>query len=127
MLYVQVDVGGLACCRTGIVLLEIVSVAVRSALVELISSHVERLGYTIGMKTAVSLPDRVFREAERHARRTRKSRSQLYAEALAEYLAHHAPDAVTEDMNTTMDQLGTSAPDEFVARAARHVLERTEW
>ncbi len=106
---------------------EIVSVAVRSALVELISSHVERLGYTIGMKTAVSLPDRVFREAERHARRTRKSRSQLYAEALAEYLAHHAPDAVTEDMNTTMDQLGTSAPDEFVARAARHVLERTEW
>jgi metal-responsive CopG/Arc/MetJ family transcriptional regulator len=36
------------------------------------------------MKTAVSIPDRIFREAERHARRSKKSRSQLYAEALVE-------------------------------------------
>lgn len=79
------------------------------------------------MKTAVSLPDRVFRDAERHAKRTQKSRSQLYAEALAEYLAHHAPDAVTEDMNAAMDQLGASSSDEFVTRAARRVFERTEW
>jgi hypothetical protein len=33
------------------------------------------------MKTAVSLPERVYREAEGYAKRTRKSRSQLYAEA----------------------------------------------
>jgi metal-responsive CopG/Arc/MetJ family transcriptional regulator len=79
------------------------------------------------MKTAVSLPDRVFRDAERHARLTRKSRSQLYADALAEYLAHHAPDAVTEDMNTAMDELGASSSDPFVRHAARRVLERTEW
>ena len=38
-------------------------------------------GYTTGMKTAVSLPDRVYQEAEGYAKRTRKSRSQLYAEA----------------------------------------------
>src|SRR4051812_18924866 len=57
-----------------------------------------RRGHTVGMKTAVSLPDRVYREAEGYARRTRKSRSQLYAEALAEYLARHAPDEVTEAM-----------------------------
>lgn len=79
------------------------------------------------MKTAISLPDDVYHGAERHAKRTRKSRSQLYAEALAEYLARHAPDEVTEDMNLVVEQLGTPAADPFVARAARRVLEDTEW
>jgi metal-responsive CopG/Arc/MetJ family transcriptional regulator len=79
------------------------------------------------MKTAVSLPDDVFRDAERFARRTRKSRSRLYAEALTEYLARHAPDAVTEDMNHVVDQLGAGASDPFVSSAARRVAERVEW
>jgi metal-responsive CopG/Arc/MetJ family transcriptional regulator len=79
------------------------------------------------MKTAVSLPDRVYREAERHAKRTRKSRSQLYAEALAEYLARHAPDEITEDMNSVIDQLGEASSDRFVSRATRRVLEGMEW
>jgi metal-responsive CopG/Arc/MetJ family transcriptional regulator len=79
------------------------------------------------MKTAVSLPDRVYREAESYAKRTRKSRSQLYAEALAEYLARHAPDEVTEAMNTVVDELGNAAPDAFVQQAGRRVLRRVEW
>jgi len=83
-------------------------------------------GYTCGMKTAVSLPDEVFRDAERHARRTRKSRSQLYAEALAEYLARHAPDEVTEAMNKVVDQV-RQPTDPFVSTAARRILERSEW
>jgi metal-responsive CopG/Arc/MetJ family transcriptional regulator len=79
------------------------------------------------MKTAVSLPDDVFRSAERFAKRARKSRSRLYAEALAEYLARHAPDEVTEDMNRVADALAGSGPDVFVATAARRVLGNTEW
>jgi predicted transcriptional regulator len=78
------------------------------------------------MKTAVSLPDRIFRAAEQHARRTKKSRSQLYAEAIAEYLARHAPDEVTDAMNHVVDQLDASV-DAFATGAARRVLERTEW
>jgi metal-responsive CopG/Arc/MetJ family transcriptional regulator len=58
------------------------------------------------MKTAVSLPEQVFRAAERHAKRTRKSRSQLYAEALSEYLDRHSPDEVTEAMNHVLDPDG---------------------
>lgn len=78
------------------------------------------------MKTAVSLPDEVFRAAERQARRVKKSRSQLYAEALSEYLTRHAPDEVTEAMNRVIEQLREpTAP--FVSAAARRVLERTEW
>jgi hypothetical protein len=69
----------------------------------------------------------VFREAEGYARRTRKSRSQLYAEALAEYLARHAPDEVTEAMNAVVDELGNAAPDPFVQRAGRRILTSVEW
>ncbi len=78
------------------------------------------------MKTAISLPDEVFDAAEKQAKRTRKSRSQLYAEALTEYLARHAPDEVTEAMNGVLDQIGQPA-DEFVGKAARRILERSEW
>ena len=84
------------------------------------------LGYTIGMKTAISLPDAVFRAAERHAKRTQKSRSQLYAEALAEYLSRHSPEEVTEAMNRVVDQLN-AAHDPFVLAAAHSVLQRAEW
>jgi metal-responsive CopG/Arc/MetJ family transcriptional regulator len=79
------------------------------------------------MKTAISLPDDLFQAAELHAKRVRKSRSQLYAEALAEYLARHAPDEVTEAMNRVVERLGESGIDPFLAAAARRALERAEW
>lgn len=78
------------------------------------------------MKTAISVPDHVFEAAERHARRTRKSRSQLYSEALAEYLMRHAPEDVTEAVNQAVDDVA-EVGDEFAATAARRTLERTEW
>ena len=78
------------------------------------------------MKTAVSVPDEVFRAAERQARRVKKSRSQLYAEALSEYLARHAPEEVTDAMNRVVEQL-REPTDSFVSAAARRVLERSEW
>ena len=78
------------------------------------------------MKTAISLPDPVFRAAERHARRAKKSRSQLYAEAIAEYLARHAPDEVTSAMNRVVDELAGEI-DPFVVAATRRVVEKTEW
>jgi metal-responsive CopG/Arc/MetJ family transcriptional regulator len=78
------------------------------------------------MKTAVSLPDDVFHAAERQARRTKKSRGQLYAEALREYLARHAPDEVTAAMTRVVAKLGgPSGP--FVSEATRRVLRQTEW
>ena len=78
------------------------------------------------MRTAVSIPDDVFRAAEWHARRTRKSRSRLYTEALSEYLARHTPDEVTEAMNQVVGQL-SEPNDPFVMAAARRILERNEW
>ena len=79
------------------------------------------------MKTAISLPDDLFLAAERQAKRTRKSRSQLYAEALTEYLARHAPDEVTEAMNRVVERLDEPRPDPLLVAAARRVFERAEW
>lgn len=81
----------------------------------------------MGMKTAVSIPDPVFLAAERHARRTRTSRSRLYADALREYLLRHAPDEVADAMDRVVDQLDGPTTDQFVRRASAAVFARTEW
>ena len=78
------------------------------------------------MKTAVSIPDEIFEKVERLAERERRSRSEVYSAALGEYVARHAPDEVTDAMNRVCDQVG-SQPDEFLAVAARRVLQRVEW
>ncbi len=78
------------------------------------------------MKTAISIPDKVFQEAERLAGRLKKSRSQMYSEAVAEYVVRHEPDSLTEQINAVCAEVDTR-PDAFLASAARRVLERTEW
>ena len=78
------------------------------------------------MKTAVSIPDDVFREAEALAHRAKRSRSELYALALREYVARHAPDRITEAMDRALDEVD-EPEDKFASRAARRTLERTEW
>lgn len=78
------------------------------------------------MKTAISLPDRVFEEAERLAARLTKSRSQLYAEALVEYIDRHDPDTVTQRLDEVLDSLG-EPEDRFVTETARSILEQVDW
>ena len=78
------------------------------------------------MKTAISIPDEVFAEAEQLTRRLKKSRSQLYTDAVREYLARHDPDAVTEALNRVCERVD-SRPDPAVAAAGRRLLERIEW
>lgn len=79
------------------------------------------------MKTAISLPDDLFYAAERQAKRAKKPRSQLYAEALAEYLARHAPEEVTDAMNRVVERLHEPGPDPFLVAAGRQGFGRTEW
>ena len=83
-------------------------------------------GYTSGMKTAVSIPDDVFEDAERLASRLRTSRSQLYARALAEFVARHDDDRVTSLMDQAVREAGGEA-DAFVRVAAQQSLQRVEW
>jgi len=82
--------------------------------------------YTQSMKTAISIPDDVFAEAEGLARRLNRSRSQIYVDALREYLARHDSASTTERMNRVCDDVGSQA-DPWVVEAGKQALERAEW
>ena len=74
------------------------------------------------MKTAVSIPDEVFMEAEALARRCHVSRSQLYATALRALIAQDAE--VTRRLD---DVYGDVNSDRAVTIAAHRVLAASEW
>lgn len=78
------------------------------------------------MKTAISIPDKIFRDAERLSRKLKKSRSQVYAEAVTEYIARHDPEAVTDAMNRVCEEMGDYL-DPAIATAARLTLRDVEW
>lgn len=56
------------------------------------------------MKTAVSLPDPLFKQAERLAKRLGVSRSELYQEALAVLIGRYNEKAITESYNAVIDR-----------------------
>jgi antitoxin MazE6 len=92
-------------------------------------TRLERLsgsGYARGMRTAVTICDDLLEKAERLARQMKKSRSELFSRALAEYVARHEPDYVTEAMNQVCAEIGTE-PDSFRSTAARRTLKSVEW
>jgi metal-responsive CopG/Arc/MetJ family transcriptional regulator len=78
------------------------------------------------MKTAISIPDELFKGAERLARQTKRSRSQLFSDAMKEYLARHTTDNVTDEMNRVCADVGSGA-DEFSTSVARELLKHVEW
>lgn len=78
------------------------------------------------MKTAISIPDDVFEKAERLARRARRSRSEIYTQAVREYVARHTPEEVTEAINRVYDAVEGQG-DEFVSAAAERTLAKSEW
>ena len=78
------------------------------------------------MKTAISIPKDVFDKAERLAKRAQKSRSQLYCEAIREYVARHSPDEITETLDLVIEENG-QPEDEFIKLASALTIARVEW
>jgi metal-responsive CopG/Arc/MetJ family transcriptional regulator len=78
------------------------------------------------MKTAVSIPDEIFEDAERLARRMKKSRSEVYSRALSEYVSRHSLNETTLAMNAALEDVG-EASDAFADAAASRIFERMEW
>jgi metal-responsive CopG/Arc/MetJ family transcriptional regulator len=78
------------------------------------------------MKVAVSVPDPIFEAAERMAQERRIPRSQLFAQALEEYIARHASEAVTAQLNEVYarTESGMEAP---LLRAQLANLKHEAW
>lgn len=85
-----------------------------------------RLGLYYGMKTAISLPDDLFRAGDALAKRLKVSRSELYARALGEYLAKHRADQVTQRLNAVY-AAKNSALDPGLGALQTRSLPREDW
>lgn len=78
------------------------------------------------MKTAVSVPDRVFDAAERVAKRLGISRSELYARAVARFVEEHRGDKVTEVLDRLYAE-ADSTLDPTLTRLQTASLPRDDW
>ena len=77
------------------------------------------------MKTAISLPDPLFRSSDALAKRLGVSRSELYARALAEYLAKHRSDQITQRLNAVLASEDTRLDPALDAAQARAIPHET--
>ena len=78
------------------------------------------------MKTAVSIKDKVFQEAEKYAKKAKISRSQLYSDAVEEYLAKRDEQALIDKVNAVCEKVDTSL-DPFWKKAQARILKKEEW
>lgn len=83
-------------------------------------------GYTTGIKTAISIPDKVFHSADSLAKRLGVSRSQLYATAITEFLLRHQSRRVTERLDHIYEEEDSSLAKGFIA-AEMKSLPSEEW
>lgn len=78
------------------------------------------------MKTAISLPDELFRRADALAGHLRIPRSRLYARALDAYLRSQRRDDVTEALDRIYAQESSSV-DARLTRMQRKSLPKGGW
>ena len=79
------------------------------------------------MKTAVSIPDRLFAAVERYARRHGMARSQVYTQALSRLIAEEESE---EDLTAALNEVCETVEsnlDEFGKTAGRRGLAASEW
>ena len=78
------------------------------------------------MKTAISLPDDLFHSADELADSLGTTRSNLYATALAEFVAKHRHDGITAKLNEVYAELPSALDPEIVDSQSR-TLASEKW
>ncbi|MCW5829028.1 MAG: ribbon-helix-helix protein, CopG family [Deltaproteobacteria bacterium] len=78
------------------------------------------------MKTAVSIPDELFRKAEKEARRRKISRSALITRALEHYLAP-GDDEITRKLNEVYSRESSALDPLLVEMQARATRTDEKW
>ena len=78
------------------------------------------------MKTAISLPDDLFIEAEKIQKRKRVSRSELYAMAIRWFVQQENMSGITEQLNNVYG-VNSEGVDSQMMAAQLEVIGRDEW
>jgi metal-responsive CopG/Arc/MetJ family transcriptional regulator len=82
----------------------------------------------LAVKTAISIPDAIFEEAERLAKIRGWSRSELYANAVSAYVDSERFLGVREKLNAVYGQnADDSAIDPYLAKAQARSLRKEKW
>ena len=80
------------------------------------------------MKTAISIPDAIFEEAERVAKRRGVSRSELYAKAVDEYVKSERYLGVRERLDAVYGRDGEASRLDAALAAVQSVsLDQDDW
>jgi metal-responsive CopG/Arc/MetJ family transcriptional regulator len=78
------------------------------------------------MKTAVSIPNDIYDSAEKLATHLGKSRSQLYAQALKNYMQEQNDEAITSKLNEIYSNIESSI-DPGLKKLQTHAIPKEEW
>ena len=78
------------------------------------------------MKTAISIPDAVFRSAERFAKLSKMSRSRLYAKAVVEYMEKQRQGGITEALNDVYGKM-PSKMDPVLEKMQQIAIFKEDW
>ncbi len=78
------------------------------------------------MKTAISLPDDVFEQADTLASRLHVSRSQLYVMALEKFINEHLENNITEKINAHIEKYGQPVDPVFLNASVKD-MRSVEW
>lgn len=80
------------------------------------------------MKTAISIPDLLFGQAERLARHLRLSRSELYQRAIAAFVQRHIDTATTEQLDEVYSRANLRRGlDSATEQAQANAILREDW
>ena len=79
------------------------------------------------MKTAISIPDEQFTAAEKLAARLGLSRSELYQKALAEFIAKHSDEKITEKLNEIYAKRHIEDIDEELLQLQAKSIPKEDW
>jgi len=78
------------------------------------------------MKTALSIPDALFKAADKQAADEKVSRSELYARAMKQYLESRQDMTLKEQMREALKHIDQT-PDPAWEEARRQAFLRAEW
>ncbi len=82
------------------------------------------------MKTAISLPDALYVDAEKTAKSMGIPRSQLFAIALQEFINHHKRERITEQLNEVYKNSEPESPSlmkEVNIMSMRELTQNDTW
>lgn len=78
------------------------------------------------MKTAISIPNNLFKNAEKAAKKIGITRSSLFSRAIEEYLENHSQTHITKKLNSIYSQEDSKLDSNIIKMQAK-TIQKENW